>query len=88
MIPPPITTYSIDQEAWGKPFDPSQADQLKEPIINGYITLLVIKYEMSKSTDILIRKDFREDFEEWALENFKIGNRKVLKKLRDCLVTH
>ncbi|RKF78443.1 hypothetical protein GcM3_064032, partial [Golovinomyces cichoracearum] len=52
---------------------------------NGYITLMVIKYEMSEYTDILLWKDFREDFEGWTLENFKIGNRTVLKKLRDYL---
>ena len=88
MIPPPVTTYSIDKEAWGTPFNPDDENQQKEPIVNGYITLMILKYEMSKYTDILLWKDFREDFEGWSLENFKIGNRTALKKLRDYLITH
>ncbi|RKF77456.1 integrase and RNaseH domain-containing protein [Golovinomyces cichoracearum] len=88
MISPPTTTYSIDEGAWGKSFDPTQKDQCKEPIINGYITLMILKYEMSKYTDILLWKDFREDFERWSIDIFKISNRTALKKLRDHLVTH
>ncbi|KAI1006879.1 hypothetical protein K3495_g1347 [Podosphaera aphanis] len=88
MIPPPVTTYSIDKEAWGTPFNPDDANQQKKPIVNGYITLMILKYDISKYTDSLLWKDFREDFEGWSLENFKIGNRTALKKLRDHLITH
>lgn len=88
MIRPPVTTYAIENEAWEKLFYPTEASQQKEPLVNDYITLMILKYEMSLYTDILLWKDFREDFEGWSLENFKAGNRTVLKKLRDYLVTH
>ncbi|RKF83336.1 hypothetical protein GcM3_014003 [Golovinomyces cichoracearum] len=87
MILPPITTDSPDQEAWRTPFNPSQADQQKEPIINGYITLMVINYERSKYTDVLLWKDFREDLEGWKLENFKTRKRMLLKNFVDHLVS-
>ena len=72
MIPPPITTYSIDQEAWGTPFNLRQPDQQKEPIINGYITLMIIKYEISKYTDILLWKDFGKTLKNGHLKTSKL----------------
>jgi hypothetical protein len=41
---PSDLNFEVDEEHWGKAFDPTNKDHLIEGIINGYIARMMIYY--------------------------------------------
>jgi hypothetical protein len=53
--------------------------------VNGYILHQIIHYRSSFYTDYKLWECFREDFEDWTLNTWKLGSTRVVRELRDFL---
>jgi hypothetical protein len=75
-------------EKWGKPVDIEDIEQLTEPIINGYILWTIETYKMHGYKDKGLWEVFREDYEGWTAEVFKVANNGVTRTIQDYLREH
>jgi hypothetical protein len=80
--------YLIDETTWNKSIDPLKEENQKTEILNGYITQAMQFWTNQRFKDIALWEDFRDDFNEWTFDIFKIVSRGALKALRVYLTTH
>lgn len=89
MMPIPDNLgYAIEEKTWGKSVDTLDERNQTEGILNGHITCVLRTWNMMGITDRALWNDFREEFDGWTLEIFKVANRAALKMLRFHLTTH
>jgi hypothetical protein len=60
---PSDLNFEVDEEHWGKAFDPTKEDHLTEGIINGYIAHMMIYYTVTNCKDENLWDTFCKDFE-------------------------
>jgi hypothetical protein len=80
--------YAIEEETWQKSIDTLDEKNQTEKILNGYITCTMQAWNTMRITDRALWKDFREEFNGWTLDTFKVANKTALKVLRLYLTTH
>jgi hypothetical protein len=78
--------YKVDEEYWCESFDPENPEHLKEKIINGYITCMLVGYRAGNRKNQRLWQIFHEDFEGFTYDIFKIAHRLALRDLREELV--
>jgi hypothetical protein len=89
MIPIPAgLTYELDEENWGKRFDPSNEGHHTHGRLNNYITLQLVRYQQKQYEEDELWEEFREGFEGWTQDLFDEASREALKELRTYLVDH
>ena len=67
--------YKVDEEYWCESFDPENPEHLKEKIINGYITCMLVGYRAGNRKNQRLWQIFHEDFEGFTYDIFKIAHR-------------
>ena len=80
--------YAVDEETWQKSIDPLDEKNQTEKILNGYITCVLRTWKLMGITKRGLWNDFREEFNGWTLDTFKVANRAALKLIRIHLTTH
>ncbi|KAJ6039209.1 hypothetical protein N7460_007241 [Penicillium canescens] len=80
--------YAIDEETWQKSIDTLDEKNQTEGILNGYITCVLRTWNMMGITGRGLWNDFREEFNRWTLDTFKVANRAALKMIRIHLTAH
>ncbi|KAJ5124499.1 uncharacterized protein N7515_008324 [Penicillium bovifimosum] len=85
---PTDSPYAIDAEKFGKTIDTLKAENQTEVRLNGYITCVLRGWRMMGIQDIALWNDFRDEFNGWTPETFKVPNKTALKLLRMHLTTH
>jgi hypothetical protein len=87
-LPPDNLGYPIDTETWRRTVNPLEEENQKEGILNGYITRVIQGWSNQRINDIALWEDFRDEFEGWTPDIFKLASRGALKVLRIYLTTH
>ncbi|KAJ6050709.1 uncharacterized protein N7446_010818 [Penicillium canescens] len=89
MLPVPENLpYPIEEKTWGKSVDTLDEKNQTEGILNGHITCVLRAWKMMCITDRALWNDFREEFDGWTLDTFKVASKTALKMLRLHLTTH
>jgi hypothetical protein len=89
MLPiPDNLPYPIEEKTWGKSVDTVDEKNQTEGILNGHITCVLRAWKMMGITDRALWNDFREEFDGWTLDTFKVASKTALKMLRLHLTTH
>jgi hypothetical protein len=87
-LPPDNLGYPIDKETWRRTVNPLEEEYQTEGILNGYITRVMQGWDNQQINDIALWKDFRDEFDGWTLDIFKLASKGALKVLRIYLTTH
>ncbi|KAF7137004.1 hypothetical protein CNMCM5793_006755 [Aspergillus hiratsukae] len=89
MLPiPDNLAYAIEETTWGKSVDTLDKENQTEEILNGHITCILRAWTTMRITDLALWNDFKDEFNGWTLDTFKVANKTVLKMLRPHLTTH
>lgn len=78
--------YEVDEEYYGRSFDPNKQEHLTEQIINGYLTLMMVAYRQDYRRNERLWDALHEDCEGFTLETFSMAHRFALRALREHLV--
>ncbi len=65
-----------------KPFNTAAATP---EAVNGYILERILFYIKSQYADNMLQESFRDDFEEWTLDIWKLGNKNIVREFRSVL---
>jgi hypothetical protein len=79
--------YEVDKTHWGEMFDPDDPTHHNPHIVNGWIAMRTICYRRRpqyKGEDLW--QLFREDFEGFTFNIFKLAHRSAVKELRCYMV--
>ncbi|KAF3400190.1 hypothetical protein F1880_008399 [Penicillium rolfsii] len=76
MLTPDNLPYPIEEKTWGKSVDTLDEMNQTEGILNGHIIC------------VLRTNNFRDEFDGWTLDIFKVASKSALKMLRLHLTTH
>ena len=83
-LPPGVDAYvDVLDKNW-KSFRLDAANTTLE-WVNGYLLHHILYYRRQTFTDSKLWEYFQEDFEDWTLETWKLGNTKVVWEFRDFL---
>jgi hypothetical protein len=80
--------YAVNEETWQKSINTLDKKNQTEKILNGYITCVLRTWKLIGITKRGLWNDFREEFNGWTLDTFKVANRAALKLIRIHLTTH
>src|SRR4051812_34284725 len=80
--------YAVDPDFWGLSFNPEDEEQHVPKTINTYIAWLQECYDLHDREGEDLWETFREDFEGFTLDLFKVATRPAVRGLRDYLVRH
>jgi hypothetical protein len=80
--------YAVEEETWQKSIDTLDEKNQTEKILNGHIACTMQAWNIMRITDRALWNDFREEFNGWTLDTFKVANKTALKMLRLYLTTH
>jgi hypothetical protein len=67
---------------WRKPFNTAAATP---EAVNGYILERILFYIESQYADNMLWESFREDFEDWTIDIWKLANKNIVRELRTAL---
>ena len=78
----PELDFKVDEEQWGKPFDPTNENQLTTENINRYIAYMTEIYQSRKYRDNYLWQIFYKDFEGFTTKIFTKAYCQAIRDLR------
>jgi hypothetical protein len=66
----PELDFIVNKEQWGKPFDPTDENQLTVDNISRYMACMIRIYQSRGYRNVILWEIFYEDFEGFTTETF------------------